>query len=50
MKCPRCKNPMIEGISGDLVCQYCIWKGDEGPGALLRKIIKEEREKPNESI
>ena len=26
-------------------CAYCAWKGTEGKGALLKKIIKQENDK-----
>jgi len=27
---------------GYTVCDYCVWKGDEGPGKQLREMLKEE--------
>ena len=27
-----------------MICPYCIWKGNAGPGADLKKIIKEKNE------
>jgi len=52
-QCPKCKNPMHEttkeqymgmGVyktvpSGEYECEYCIWKGDSGPGELLRAVL-----------
>jgi len=36
-ECPRCKNTHLtkEGL-----CAYCVWKGDVGPGAELRAMIR----------
>lgn len=39
--CKKCNNQ----LSKDGSCPYCTWKGDEGPGALLRDIIKKENAK-----
>lgn len=38
-KCPTCKNQRTESY-----CEYCAWKGWEGPGKQLKDIIKAERE------
>ena len=52
--CPKCSNPLREtfkevymglGVykkkpSGEYECPYCIWKGDAGPGAQLKELIK----------
>ena len=53
--CPKCGNLMNRipekvyagmgryktVMSDEWECSYCIWKGDAGPGKLLRDIIKE---------
>lgn len=35
IKCPKCNNYLKNNI-----CEYCIWKGDAGPGLQLKNIIK----------
>jgi hypothetical protein len=37
MDCERCGN---QKMSKDGSCPYCVWKGDEGPGAVLRESIR----------
>ena len=39
MKCPKCGNTETNS-NGD--CSYCSWKGDVGPGAELKEIVKEQ--------
>lgn len=53
--CKKCGNTMRETYekqymgmgkyrqvkSGEFVCEYCIWKGDAGPGKALAELIKE---------
>jgi hypothetical protein len=41
-QCPVCKNKEFNK-NGE--CLYCIWKGTIGPGAVLKKIIKEVNDK-----
>ena len=40
MECPRCKNTEF---TKDGLCKYCIWKGDAGPGLLLKTLIKKDK-------
>ena len=46
-KCVRCGDTAVTRTGA---CFYCNWKGLTGPGAELKKIIKEENQKKNEII
>ncbi len=35
--CLRCGNSLFTKAGW---CEYCVWKGDEGPGAVLKEAIK----------
>lgn len=39
--CERCKNSYFEGK----LCDYCVWKGWEGPGKKLKEIIRTENKR-----
>ena len=39
--CPKCNN---QEFTKEGLCEYCLWKGDIGPGKLLREIIKAARD------
>ena len=56
-KCQRCGNELVSrpykkqvykgmGVYRnktyyESICEYCIWKGDSGPGKQLKQLIKE---------
>lgn len=41
--CPKCGNQRTESN-----CDYCNWKGDEGPGAQLKSLVKQYNLKQSE--
>ena len=51
MKCERCNNTLFWNPKKKdyRECSYCIWKGDIGPGATLKEIIRNENAKRKEA-
>jgi len=36
------KKGYINKTETKLICEYCEWKGNSGPGAILKEMIKEK--------